>query len=82
MARRNDPNSAQNQFFINVVDNERLDRAGGGYTVFGKVTDGMDVVNKIRTVRTAVVRKSPQEVHEGVPVEPVVIKTARLKGKN
>jgi cyclophilin family peptidyl-prolyl cis-trans isomerase len=77
MARRNDPDSAQNQFFINVVDNEGLDRRGGGYTVFGKVTDGMDVVDKIRNVRTTV-----RGGHENVPIENVVIKTARLKGKS
>jgi peptidyl-prolyl cis-trans isomerase A (cyclophilin A) len=77
MARKDDPNSAKNQFFINVADNDRLDRQGGGYTVFGKVTDGMDVVNKIRNVKTSVRGGLPN-----VPVEPVVIKTARLKAKN
>jgi cyclophilin family peptidyl-prolyl cis-trans isomerase len=77
MARTRDPNSAQNQFFINVIDNERLDREGGGYAVFGKVIDGMDVVEKIRNVRTTI-----RGGMADVPVEPVVIKTARLKGKN
>jgi cyclophilin family peptidyl-prolyl cis-trans isomerase len=79
MARRPDPDSAQNQFFINVKDNEGLDFAagGGGYAVFGKVTDGMDVVDKIRNVRTTI-----RGGMGDVPVEPVVIKTARLKAKN
>lgn len=57
MARTNDPNSATSQFFINLVDNNFLnfrspDVAGYGYAVFGKVTDGMDVVDKIATVPT------------------------------
>ena len=57
MARTNDPNSATSQFFINLVDNNFLnfrspDVTGYGYTVFGKVTDGMDVVDKIATVPT------------------------------
>jgi len=77
MARTPDPNSAQNQFFINLEDNSRLDHAGGGYAVFGKVIDGMDTVKKIAKVRT-----STQGPHEGVPTEPVVIKTARRKAKN
>jgi peptidyl-prolyl cis-trans isomerase A (cyclophilin A) len=79
MARKPDPNSAQNQFFINVKDNDGLDPAGGGggYAVFGKVIDGMDVVDRIRYVRTTI-RGGMRDV----PVEPVVIKTARLKGKS
>lgn len=57
MARTNDPNSATSQFFINLVDNNFLnfrspDIAGYGYAVFGKVTDGMEVVDKIATVPT------------------------------
>ena len=52
MARTNDPNSATSQFFINLVNNPFLDFTGYGYTVFGKVTDGMDVVDKIATVPT------------------------------
>ena len=55
MARTADPNSATAQFFINTVDNPRLDYAGDanpGYCVFGKVVSGMDVVDKIRTVAT------------------------------
>jgi peptidyl-prolyl cis-trans isomerase A (cyclophilin A) len=77
MARTRDPNSAQNQFFINVADNDRLDQQGGGYAVFGKVTDGMDVVDKIRNVRTTI-----RGGMADVPVEPVVIKTAKLKAKS
>jgi peptidyl-prolyl cis-trans isomerase A (cyclophilin A) len=77
MARTNDPNSAQNQFFINVGNNKNLDNAGGGYAVFGKVIDGMDVVNKIVSVKTT--SKGP---HDDVPVEPILIKTARRKAKS
>ena len=75
MARTPDPNSAQNQFFINLVDNKNLDNYGGGYAVFGKVIDGMDVVDKIANVRTTT-RKLPD-----VPAESVIIKTARRKAK-
>jgi peptidyl-prolyl cis-trans isomerase A (cyclophilin A) len=78
MARTPDPDSAQNQFFINVEDNKRLDSAGGGYAVFGKVTDGMDVVEKIRKVRV-----SDRSASMGnVPDEAVVIKTVRRKDKD
>jgi peptidyl-prolyl cis-trans isomerase A (cyclophilin A) len=53
MARTNDPNSARAQFFINVVDNAMLNYPNnGGYAVFGKVVEGMDVVNKIKAVPT------------------------------
>ena len=55
MARTNDPNSATAQFFINVADNIRLDEAGGGYAVFGKVIDGMGVVDQIRLAPTRAV---------------------------
>jgi peptidyl-prolyl cis-trans isomerase A (cyclophilin A) len=76
MARRGDPNSATSQFFINVVDNPRLDYPnpdGNGYAVFGKVVEGMDVVDKIKEVPTAT--RGP---HQNVPVTPVTIKSARL----
>jgi peptidyl-prolyl cis-trans isomerase A (cyclophilin A) len=76
MARRGDPNSATSQFFINVVDNPRLDYPsfdGHGYAVFGKVVDGMDVVDKIKGVLTE--SRGP---HQNVPVKPVTIKSARL----
>jgi peptidyl-prolyl cis-trans isomerase A (cyclophilin A) len=77
MARTGDPNSATAQFFINVANNKRLDfrspdPQGYGYTVFGKVIDGMDVVDKIRRVKT-----ENQGDHERVPVEDVVIRSAR-----
>jgi peptidyl-prolyl cis-trans isomerase A (cyclophilin A) len=76
MARTGDPNSATAQFFINVVDNSRLDYPsfdGHGYTVFGNVVEGMQVIDKIRAVPTG--RRGP---FENVPVSPVVIKTARV----
>ncbi|MDP9043731.1 MAG: peptidylprolyl isomerase [Pseudomonadota bacterium] len=78
MARMGDPDSATSQFFINVNDNERLDAArspdGNGYTVFGKVVSGMDVVDKIRAVPTG--RKGP---YDDVPLTPVVINKATLE---
>ena len=76
MARRADPNSATAQFFINVVDNPRLDHPnpdGNGYAVFGKVVEGLDVVDRIKTVPTG--SRGP---HQNVPLTPVVIKSARL----
>ena len=76
MARTSDPNSATAQFFINVADNPRLDYPsfdGTGYTVFGNVVEGMDVVDKIRAVPTG-----RHEGFENVPLKPVVIKTARI----
>ncbi|MDH4392368.1 MAG: peptidylprolyl isomerase [Aquabacterium sp.] len=76
MARTGVPDSATSQFFINVVDNPRLDTAGGGYAVFGKVIDGMDVVDKIRMVPVG--NKGP---YQNVPVTPVVIKQATLQEK-
>jgi len=74
MARTQDPNSATCQFFINHVDNPNLNTTGGGYTVFGKVIDGMDVVDKIAKVSTAT--RGP---HEKVPLKPVYIKSAKRK---
>jgi len=76
MARTSDPNSATSQFFIDVVDNQRLDYPsfdGTGYTVFGNVVEGMDVVDKIRAVPTG-----HRDAFENVPLTPVVIKTARI----
>jgi peptidyl-prolyl cis-trans isomerase A (cyclophilin A) len=76
MARRADPDSATAQFFINVVDNPRLDYPsfdGNGYAVFGKVVEGMDVVDKIKEVPTA-----NRGGHQNVPVTPVTIKSARI----
>jgi peptidyl-prolyl cis-trans isomerase B (cyclophilin B) len=78
MARTNDPHSATAQFFINVVDNDFLNfRApsgnGWGYCVFGKVTEGLDVVDKIRSVRTG-----RSGFHQDVPVEDVIIERAEV----
>ena len=74
MARTMNPNSATSQFFINLVDNGFLDftaptQSGYGYAVFGKVTDGMEVVDRIAKVRTGF--SGP---HQNVPEEPVVIR--------
>ena len=79
MARTADPHSATAQFFINVADNDSLNfrfptREGYGYTVFGKVTRGMDVVRRIEKVATG----TGPPPHRDVPVKPVVIKRARL----
>lgn len=79
MARTNDPNSATSQFFINLVNNDFLDyrsktQQGWGYTVFGKVTAGMDVVNRISKSRTGFVSGM-----QDVPLEPVVIQKATYK---
>jgi peptidyl-prolyl cis-trans isomerase B (cyclophilin B) len=76
MARTNDPHSATAQFFINVADNEFLNfksptSSGWGYAVFGKVVAGMDIVDKIRAVKTG--RKG---FHDDVPVQDVVLAKA------
>lgn len=73
MARTMDPHSATAQFFINVKDNSFLNHSGKnsqgwGYAVFAKVTNGMDVVNKIKAVRTG-----SKGMHQDVPVDPVII---------
>jgi len=79
MARTNDPHSATSQFFINVTDNGFLNhraRHSGqtwGYAVFGRVTDGMDVVDSIRQVATG-----SQGFHQDVPTEPVVIERVEI----
>lgn len=77
MARTSAPDSATSQFFINVVNNDFLnkDKAADkvGYAVFGKVVDGMDVVKKIEAVKTT--SKGP---HQNVPVDAVVIKSAKV----
>jgi peptidyl-prolyl cis-trans isomerase A (cyclophilin A) len=74
MARTSDPNSATSQFFINVNDNLRLDDAGGGYAVFGKVVDGMNVVDQIRAVPTRSVG-----VHGNLPEKAITIKKASVE---
>ncbi len=76
MARSGDPHSAGSQFFINLADNSRLDpqkspiRGRWGYTVFGYVFEGMEVIDKIALVATA-----PHGEHQNVPIVPVVIKS-------
>ena len=74
MARTNDPHSATSQFFVNLVDNAFLDpgRGGAGYAVFGRVTEGMDVVDKIAAVKTG-----NKGGHQDVPVTPIEVKSAR-----
>jgi peptidyl-prolyl cis-trans isomerase A (cyclophilin A) len=76
MARTNDPNSATAQFFINVKDNAFLDPTArqDGYTVFGKVVSGMDVVDKIKAMPTGAGGPFPSDV----PQMPVVITSATL----
>ena len=79
MARTSDPHSATAQFFINVADNASLNfrfptPEGYGYTVFGKVTKGMDVVQRIVKVQTG---PGPAP-HRDVPVKPIVIESAKL----
>jgi len=76
MARTMDPHSASAQFFINVKDNTFLDHTaetmeGWGYAVFGEVVEGMDVVNKIKDVKTTM-----RAGHQDVPVEDVIIEEA------
>ncbi|HEX8961523.1 MAG TPA: peptidylprolyl isomerase [Rhodocyclaceae bacterium] len=76
MARTSDPHSATAQFFINVADNDFLNypgQDGWGYCVFGRVVEGMDVVNKIKGVKT-----SRAGFHQDVPVEDVVIERAEV----
>ena len=76
MARTMAPHSATAQFFINVKDNGFLDHPGQdgwGYCVFGKVTEGLDVVEKIKAVET-----TNKAGHSDVPVEPIVIEKAEI----
>jgi peptidyl-prolyl cis-trans isomerase B (cyclophilin B) len=78
MARTSDPHSATAQFFINVGDNDFLNHSaknaqGWGYAVFGKVTDGLDVVDAIRKVKTG-----NAGFHQDVPAEDVVIEKASI----
>ncbi len=76
MARTRDINSATAQFFINLKDNTFLDHGvrDYGYAVFGRVIEGMDVVDKIAAVRT-----TTRSGHQNVPVEPVIVKSAAIK---
>ena len=78
MARTNDPHSATAQFFINVSDNDFLNHTapnsqGWGYCVFGRVTEGTEVVDKIRKVKTG-----SRGMHQDVPVSDVIIEKAEV----
>lgn len=76
MARTSEPHSATAQFFINVQNNAMLDypgQDGWGYTVFGKVIKGMDIVDKIKQVPT-----TNSGMYQNVPVKPVVIESASI----
>lgn len=78
MARTSDPHSASSQFFINVKDNSFLNHtaktsSGWGYCVFGKVSAGMDVVNKIKSVKTG-----NKGFHQDVPKEAVIIQKVSI----
>ena len=79
MARTSDPNSATSQFFINVADNNFLNRSAmdAGYAVFGKVTKGMDIVDKIVKVPTG-----NYGMHQNVPKQPIKIISVQIKHKN
>ena len=81
MARTGDPDSATSQFFVNVKKNDFLDRAnaqdGVGYCVFGRVIEGMDVVDKIKEVKTG--KRAPG--HSDVPIEDVLIKSIKRADK-
>ncbi len=78
MARTMDPNSASSQFFINLTDNAFLDHRaktseGWGYAVFGKVVEGMDVVNQIKATKT-----TSRAGHQDVPADDVIINSAEI----
>ena len=78
MARTSDPHSASAQFFINVKNNSFLDHSaptprGWGYCVFGKVVEGMDVVDKIEAAKTG-----NRGGHQDVPVEDVLLERAEV----
>ena len=82
MARTNDPDTATSQFFINTVDNSKKLDPGGvspdGYAVFGKVIEGMDVVNKIKDVQTTEILGGRMA---DIPAEDVIIKSVRRADK-
>ena len=78
MARTSDINSATSQFFVNLKDNDFLDHQRGnfGYAVFARVTEGMDVIDKIAAVKTG-----KRKGHDDVPVEAVLMTSVRKIGK-
>jgi len=78
MARYDDPNSATSQFFINLKDNTHLDPSGGGfgYAVFGKVIEGMDVVDNIAKVKTG-----NKGSFSNIPMQNIVVKSAKVLSK-
>jgi len=80
MARTSDPHSASSQFFINVADNDFLNfkaesGSGWGYCVFGNVTEGMDVIDKIKAIKT-----TSKAGHQDVPTENIVIEKVLISG--
>ena len=79
LARTGDPHSGTSQFYVNLADNIALDPspARWGYAVFGRVIEGMDVVDRIASVATG----SSGEFQEDAPLQPVVITTARVIGE-
>ena len=81
MARTNDPNSASSQFFINVANNDFLNKAAGnpGYAVFGKVTEGLDIVDKIVNTPTGTVGMYQDVPKQAVKI--ISIQTINTKAK-
>jgi peptidyl-prolyl cis-trans isomerase B (cyclophilin B) len=82
MARTGDPHSASSQFFINLNDNHFLDHTaetpqGWGYCVFGKVTKGMDIIDKIAAAST-----TNRQGHENVPVEDIIIEKVNVEDQH
>jgi peptidyl-prolyl cis-trans isomerase B (cyclophilin B) len=82
MARTMEPHSATSQFFINVADNAFLNHSGKnpqgwGYAVFGRVVEGMDVVNSIKSVAT-----TSKAGHQDVPVEDIIIESTDIKDED
>ena len=79
LARTGDPHSGTSQFYVNVTDNIALDPSPTrwGYAVFGRVVEGMDVVERIASVATG----SSGSFQEDAPLQPVVISTARIAGE-
>ena len=76
MARTSDPDSATSQFFINVSNNSFLDypgQDGFGYCVFGKVTEGKDIIDQIKSIKTG-----SSNGHEDVPLEPIIVEDVSL----